>query len=275
MPVQDKKLKIGIAGCGSIGSSLAKVILRDFSGQAALSGLYDIDPRKSGALSARLKKDLALYRLEDLITKSDLIIEAAYGPAAFDIAKKAILGSCDVLVMSVGGIVRRCGELESLAGRKRVNIFIPSGAICGVDGLKASACGKIKRVTLTTRKPPRAFSSVAYVMKKKIPLDKMTRETLIFKGSALAACRFFPQNINVAATLSLAGIGLNRTRVRIFASPGLKRNMHEVEIDSDAGRIFTRTENTIHPANPKTSYLAVLSAVAVLKQVLRRLKLGA
>lgn len=274
MPRQDKRLRIGIVGCGSIGSSLAKVILSDFSQKAILSSLYDIDSKKARALSVRLKSNLAVASLKDLFAKADLVIEAADANSAFAIAKAAILASCDVLVMSVGGIVRQCRELEDLAQKKKVNMFIPSGAICGIDGLKASACGKIKSVVLTTRKPPRAFLGVSFVLKKRIPLSRMTRETLIFKGSASSAIRLFPQNINVAATLSMAGIGLRDTQVRIFASPGLKRNIHEIEIESEAGRIFSRTENTIHPENPKTSYLAVLSAQALLKQLLGRLKLG-
>ncbi|MCM8781346.1 MAG: DUF108 domain-containing protein [Candidatus Omnitrophica bacterium] len=86
--------------------------------------------------------------------------------------------------------------------------------------------------------------------------------------------RFFPQNINVAATLSLAGIGSKNTIVRIIASPQTTRNIHQIEIESEAGRIVTRTENTVHPDNPKTSYLAVLSAVATLRDILESIRIG-
>jgi len=112
-------------------------------------------------------------------------------------------------------------------------------------------------------------------LKKKIRLDNITQDTVIFQGSAAQAIRAFPQNINVAATLSAAGIGIDNTVVRIVASPGLTRNIHEVEIESEAGRIVTRTENLVHPDNPKTSYLAVLSAIATLKQILEPIKIGA
>ncbi len=161
-----------------------------------------------------------------------------------------------------------------MAEEKRARIFIPSGAIAGIDGLKASNCAKIKKVTLTTKKPPQAFLGNPYLLKRKVRLDNINEDTVIFEGSALLAVRVFPQNINVAATLSIAGIGADKTTVRIVASPNLTRNIHEVEIESEAGRIITRTENIAHPDNPKTSYLAVLSAIAALKQVLEPMKIG-
>jgi aspartate dehydrogenase len=112
------------------------------------------------------------------------------------------------------------------------------------------------------------------VLKSKVNLQNLTEDTVIFEGDAYSAIRLFPQNINVAATLSMAGIGPEKTLVRIVASPNITRNMHELEIESEAGRIVTRTENVIHPDNPKTSYLAVLSAIAVLKQVLSPVRIG-
>jgi aspartate dehydrogenase len=105
-------------------------------------------------------------------------------------------------------------------------------------------------------------------------LDNINEDTVIFEGDALQAVKVFPQNINVAATLSIGGIGPENTVVRIVASPHITRNVHEIEVESDAGRIVARSENTIHPSNPKTSYLAVLSAVATLKQILNSLKIG-
>jgi aspartate dehydrogenase len=97
---------------------------------------------------------------------------------------------------------------------------------------------------------------------------------VLFSGKAKEAVKFFPQNINVAAVLSLAGIGSSKTKVKIIASSKVKRNIHEIEIESEAGRVFTRTENLIHPDNPKTSFLAVLSAASLLKQILSPLRIG-
>lgn len=271
-----KILKIGIAGCGAIGSSLAKAIVSDFAAQAQLSGLYDIDIEKAYKLANKFaNQKLAVLSLDNLINRTDLMIEAAKADCSFEIAKKAVLASRDIMIMSVGGIIQHYKELAVLAQEKNARIFIPSGAICGIDGLKAANCGKINKVVLTTKKPPKAFIGAPYILKRKISLDNITEETVIFEGNALSAIKFFPQNINVAATLSLAGIGPEDTLVRIVAVPENKgENIHELEIESEAGRIIIRCENIAHPDNPKTSYMAVLSAVATLKQILHPVKIG-
>lgn len=270
-----KLLKIGIVGCGAIGTSLAQAITSDFPQQAELSGLFDIDAQKAKQLADKfeLRKPAALS-LEDLINQVDLVIEAARAQSAFEIAKKTLSSGRSIMVMSVGGIIEHCRELENLARENNCRIYIPSGAVCGIDGLKAASRGKINKVMLTTRKPPKGFSGVAYVLEKKVPLDSLTEDTILFEGSASEAIRAFPQNINVCATLSIAGIGPENTRVRIIASPKLDKNIHEVEIESSSGKIFCRTENLVHPENPKTSYLAVLSAIATLKQILEPVKIG-
>ena len=274
MSEKGKKLKVGIVGCGAIGSSLAKAIVSDFSDKADLASLYDIEVEKAYNLQVKFGKKLAALNLEDLINKVDLVIEATRADTAFDIAKKTISNSRDIMIMSVGGILEHYKELRALTEEKKARVFIPSGAICGIDGLKAATCGKINKVILTTKKPPKAFLGAPYILKKKIRLDNIDKDTVLFEGNASQATKAFPQNINVAATLSIAGIGPQATIVRIVASPDLERNIHEIEIESDAGRIITRSENVIHPDNPKTSYLAVLSAIATLKQILEPIKIG-
>jgi len=292
MSEKGRKLKIGIAGCGAIGSSLAKAIVFDLSKEAELASLYDIDIEKAYNLSMALamalpngrqtmvsrpikfNKKLAVLNLEDLINKADLVIEATKADTAFDIVKKVLSLSKDIMIMSVGGIMQHYQELKVLTEEKKAHIFIPSGAICGIDGLKAASLGKINKVILTTRKPPKAFLGAPYLLKKKIRLDNIDKDTVLFEGNAAQAIKAFPQNINVAATLSMAGIGPQATIVRIVASPTISRNIHEIEIESDAGKIITRTENVVHPANPKTSYLAVLSAIATLKEILEPIKIG-
>jgi len=268
-------LKIGIVGCGAIGSSLAQSIVSDFSNKALLESLYDIDIEKAYKLANKFKRQrLVTLTLDDLINKVDLAIEAAKAEFSYDIAKRAISAGCDIMIMSSGGIIEHYKELQILAHEKNVRMFVPSGAICGIDGLKAAAFGKINKVTLTTKKPPHAFLGIPYVLKRKVNLQNMSEDTVIFEGNAYTATRLFPQNINVAATLSMAGIGPEKTTVRIVASPNITRNSHEIQIESEAGTITTRTENLVHPDNPKTSYLAVLSAVATLKQILEPVRFG-
>ncbi len=270
-----KLLKVGIVGCGAIGSSLASYITKEFSQKAQLSGIFDIDMEKAYSLAHNLNNQkLTVLNLESLINKSDLIIEATKPDSVVEIIKKTLALSKDIMILSVGGIVENYKELFLFAEEKNAHIFIPSGAICGIDGLKAASVGKINKVTLTTKKPAKAFLGNPYVLKRQIRLDNISEETVIFEGNAMTAIRAFPQNINVAVTLSIAGIGPIDTLVRIIASPNVTNNIHEIEIESDCGKITARTENVIHPNNPKTSYLAVLSAAATLKQILEPVKVG-
>lgn len=273
--MMSKPLKIGIVGCGAIGSSLAKTIVADFSQQAQLVSLYDIDIEKAYKLSSALRlKKIAALNLDDLINDVDLVIEAASAKSSYEIAQKSILAKRDIMIMSVGGIVDHYKELSTLAKDMNARFYIPSGAICGLDGLKAARESKVNKVTLTTKKPPSAFKGVTFILKKKINLDQLKEDTVLFEGSALSAIKHFPANINVAATLSILGLGLQNTFVKIIAAPNATRNIHEIEIDSEAGKIFTRTENVIHPDNPKTSFLAVLSALATLKEILKPIRIG-
>jgi aspartate dehydrogenase len=270
-----KLLKIGIVGCGAIGSSLAKEILTSFRNSASLVALYDIRPEKAQLLSRQLtgSTKLCVGNFDELIKSSDLVIEASSARSSWEIARKSLSSGCKVMVMSVGGMVDHLKTLLILADKHNTQIYFPSGAISGIDALKAANLGGVQKVVLTTRKHPNAFSGVEYV-EKNFKLAGLKKDKVLFTGSAAQAIKYFPQNINVAAVLGLAGIGMQRTRVRIIASPKVKKNIHEVLIESKAAKIFTRTENILHPQNPKTSFLAVLSAIATLKQILQPIKIG-
>ncbi len=273
--MKNKRLKIGIAGCGAIGSSLALFIRNDFKDKAVLAGIYDKDPKAGQRLRLRLGRQAKVCRsLGGLIRASDLVIEATSMLAAFDIAYKSVCAGRDVMVMSSGGIMSGLGRLRDKAGATAARIYVPSGAVAGIDALKAALCARVAKVTLTTKKHPRSFLGVRYLRKKGLDAQKIRQDTLLFEGPAQEAIKLFPQNINVAATLSMAGLGPAKTRVKIVASPRLKRNTHEVRIEGVCGKVSAVTENELHPDNPKTSFLAVLSAMAVLKQIVEPLKIG-
>jgi len=271
-----KVLRIGIIGCGAIGTSLARIIVKDFSSQARLTAVYDQDAGRASAVAKKIVNNrlIVVKNLTSAIARCDLVIESASAKCSFDVASAALSAGKDILVMSVGGVAGRFGALTKLAAKHGAGIYIPSGAICGIDALKAARIGRIRSVTLTTRKPPHSFRSVPYIAAKKIDLDAIRKDTVLFSGTAEQAMKHFPQNINVAGILSLAGIGPRKTRVCIVASPEAKRNSHEIVIESTAGTIFTRTENVIHPDNPKTSYLAVLSAAGLIRQILDPAHIG-
>lgn len=267
-------LRIGIIGCGTIGTRLAKYIDGNLKNKAELIALSDIDEEKARRLANALKSKPKIRSTDGLINCVDLVIEAASAKVSYKIAEQAINRGKDVMIMSTGGLLKSFKSLFELADKKRCNVYLPSGALCGLDGVKGARFSGIKRVTLTTRKPPLGFKGAPYVVKKNIDLSKITSDKVLFEGDALRAIEHFPANINVAATLSLCGIGSRKTKVKIIASPRINRNIHEVEVEGKFGRLIARTENVPSPDNPKTSYLAILSAIATLNGILEQVKIG-
>jgi len=271
--VSKKKLRVGIVGCGTIGSILAKACKSDLKNRVKLSGLCDIDESRAAALKKKLRLDAPIVSLEKLIKRSDLVVEAASGKIASFVAKKAISAGKDVMAMSVGGLLGN-NKLFGIAEKKGCKIYLPSGAICGLDGVKSAASGNIRSASITTRKPPKGLMGAPYIKKKRINLNAIKSDKVIFQGSANEAIKAFPKNINVSAALSTAGIGAKKTQVKIIVSPGCKSNIHEIRLNGDFGTIYTRCENVPSKENPKTSALAALSAVATLKGITTGLKVG-
>lgn len=268
-------IKVGVVGCGTIGTQLSQACQKIFHEEVSLEAIADSDMLHAKKLQHKLKKPKPkIMSTEQLIRHCDLVIEAASMQTAYDVTKKALSLGKDIMVMSVGGILGKEKELFELAKRHRCCLYLPSGGVVGIDGLKAARMGKIYRVTLTTRKPPQGFEDAPYVIKHGINLKNLKEEKVLFEGNAAQAVKGFPKNINVSATLSLVGVGAKRTRVRIIASPHMLVNVHEVYVQGDAGTFYTRTENFPSEENPKTSRLAILSAIATLERISRNVKIG-
>ena len=268
-----KKWKVGIIGCGAIGSALAKILSREFHAHAVLSCLCDRKKEKAERLARALSGKIRIVSLGRLILSCDLIIEAASAAVSARIAEESLARNKNVLIMSVGGLLAG-GRIPRLLKRSRGKLWIPSGAVAGVDALLAAREAKVRGVKLLTTKPAAALEHAPYFLRRKFPVLRGRRPRCVFKGSAREAIRAFPQNINVAAILSLAGIGASRTRVEIWASRASRTNRHEVVIEGDFGKMRAVSENVPSPANPKTSYLAILSAAATLRRIFSPLQLG-
>jgi aspartate dehydrogenase len=153
-------------------------------------------------------------------------------------------------------------------------IFVPSGAIAGIDGLKSAKSASIDRVEISTTKNPKGLDGAPFIMANNINIYSFQKKTMIFEGNAKEAVKAFPANVNVAASLSLAGIGSEKTRVKIFVDPNASRNIHEITVEGDFGAFTCRIENVPSPENPKTSFLAALSAIATLKKITEPLQIG-
>lgn len=264
---------VGLVGCGAMGRQLAKTLQQRFRGRARWIGVYDLDLGKARSLARSLSPKPPVLPLKRLISCSELLVEAASPKAVAELLPQALARQRPVLVMSAGGLLNQTALLRKFHQRG-IPLYVPSGALIGLDGIKAAAIGRLDSVTLTTRKPPKSFAGSPGLLRKGLRPEKIRRPTLLYQGSAAAAVRLFPQNINVAATLALAGIGAKRTRVRIFADPSARGNIHEVEAAGSFGRMRTRTENRPSTENPKTSALAIQSAVAVLERIFGSFQVG-
>lgn len=262
-------MRVGIIGCGFIGTEIAGFIDKDKNFD--LIGMNDIDKEKAEELIKKLSNNRPKFMdFNSLIAKSDLIIESADRSVIELILKNENLDKKNkkLLIMSSGGLINRMDLLSKI---KNCEIFVPSGAIAGLDAVK-SVSGKIKALTLTTTKPLKGLDGAPYVAGNKINLSLINDKKMIFEGSLRDAVSGFPKNINVAATLFLAS-KFDGIKVKIFADPNTKFNTHEIEAVGDFGEIKTTTKN-LPSKNPRTSYIAVLSAISAINGIKSKIKVG-
>ncbi len=266
------KKTIGLMGCGTIGARLALAVDSGSVANASISGLFDIIDGSARELKTRLKSNPQVYpNFETFVdSEADIIIEAASQQAVKSFGKRIIQSGKDMMVMSVGALADTVflGELLQLdpVRKGRTKIYVPSGAIAGIDAIR-SIRHIADSITLTTKKSPKALAGAPFFARKNVSLDNITKTTQIYEGSAAEAVKLFPANINVAAVLSLAGIGIEKTKVRILVDPQTTTNQHEIVATGTFGDIKISVNNIPAPENPKTSFLAVLSAIECLRSI--------
>ena len=234
-------LSVGVAGCGTIGRALLGAA---DAGRlpARIAGVTSRTESTACAFLATLRTPAPYLSLPALVAASDLIVEAAGQPAVPELARETFAGGKDLLLISVGALLEH-PEIIDEARRLGRRLLLPSGAIAGLDGIKSACTGSVKRVSITTRKPPAGLEGAPYLIERGITLAGLRTPRELFAGSAREACRGFPQNVNVSAAVSLAGIGPDRTQIRILAVPGLERNCHEIEVEGEFGFLRVQIEN--------------------------------
>lgn len=269
-------LKIGIVGCGTIGTCICKAI--DIGTvKAELHSVYD---RNNGNIERLIKSLVNVHPLymevEEMVKYVDLLVECASHEAVYEVIPSALHAGCDVMILSVGAFSDKAlyKTIYEIAQEHDSKIYLPSGAIVGLDGVKSAVMDEIYSVTITTQKPLNGLLGAPFIIQNKIKLDQIDSETVIFEGNAKEAVKNFPANINVAAILSLAGVGFERTKVRVVANPTLTRNIHEITVEGAFGKLESKVENMPSPTNPKSSYLASLSAIATLKKISSPIQIG-
>ncbi len=265
---------VGLIGCGAIGTSVAEAIAGGEVPGAELRVVYDRERKLAEAVATSVVPPAAVASdIRDLLQVEGLsiVVEAASQQAVHEYGAQVLRAGCDLLVLSVGALLEPPGaELPALAEQMGRRLYIPSGGIVGIDGLKAAAFrGEVETVILTTRKHPSALAPETLMERLHLHPSEIREPMLVYEGPAREAVRHFPANVNVAATLSLAGIGPERTTVRILADPRSTLNVHEIYIRGAFGEISMTVRNLTHPRNPRTSLLAVLSVLATLREICR------
>ncbi len=260
-------MRILIIGAGSIGGELIKECDR----LKRVSEFYILDHhlKKVKKLYDDMEKAKMISDIQEPFPDIDLVIEAASQEAVHDYGKISLEKGADLMLMSVGALMddELREDLFRTAKESGSRIYIPTGALCGLDAVISASLVDVTKVTLETRKPPKSLTDSEFVRNSDMDIQQLKEETVIFEGSASQAIKLFPKNVNVAASLSLASLGFEKTIVKIICDPSCENNIHTIRLMGESGELKGVSINTPFPDNPRTSYLAALSAVSALRKI--------
>ena len=274
--VERRSLRVGIGGLGAIGLTVARRL--DGGPDRGLDGL------ELAAVSARdrdkaarnlegFRRPVPVVPLGELAALADVVVECAPAAVFAEVAEPAVAAGRILVTISCGALLGRM-DLVERARETGARIVVPSGALLGLDAVRAAAEGAIRSVRMVTRKPPRALAGAPYLEERGIDLAGLKAPLRVFEGSARDGARGFPANVNVAAALSLAGIGPDETRLEIWADPALARNTHRVFVEADSARFELSIENLPSAENPGTGKITALSVIAALRSLTAPLRVG-
>ncbi len=267
-----QQLKVGIGGFGTIGRAVAVRLDEGIPG-LRLAAVSARDEARAAEHVAGLKGPVEIVALDALAGAADVVVECAPAAVFADVAKPAVEAGRTLVTLSVGALLDHF-DLVGRAAETGARILVPSGALIGLDAVRAAAEGDIRELTMVTRKPPRGLAGAPYIEENGIDLEALREPTLVFEGSARDAVMGFPANVNVAVALSLAGIGPDATRVEIWADPGIERNTHHIKVDADSARFEMKIENVPSDDNPRTGRIVAQSVVSTLRALTAPLNVG-
>ena len=265
-------LRIGIAGLGAIGMAVARRLDAGIDG-LALVAVAARDLARARARVADFRAPPEVCAAPRLAEHAEVVVECAPAAAFRAIAEPVLAAGRTLVPASVGQLLAH-PDLVELGRRSGARIVVPTGALLGLDAVRAAAEGEITAVTMVTRKPPASLAGAPFLAEAGISLDGLTAPLKVFAGSAGEGARGFPANVNVAAALSLAGIGPERTRLEVWADPALSRNVHHIEVEADSARFSMTIENVPSADNPRTGRITALSIVALLRRLVSPLTVG-
>jgi aspartate dehydrogenase len=265
-------LRVGLAGLGAVGLEVARRLIDGAVPGLTLAAVAVRDADKARHALPQLGDMIALRTITALADDCDVVVECL-PPALFrDIAISAIDRGRIFMPLSVAQLLENSDLIER-AKKTGARILVPTGALLGLDAVRAAAEGTIHSVTMVTRKPPAGLEGAPYLTQHSISVKGLKAPLKVFDGTAREGARGFPTNVNVAAALSLAGIGPDRTHLEIWADPGVTRNTHSITVDADTMR-FSMTIENVPSENPRTGRNVAPSTIAALRGLVSELKVG-
>ena len=269
-------LRVGIAGLGTVGLPVARWLDGNAGGKAGglvLAAVSAANEKRAAERVAEFKAPVPVVALDGLAEGADVIVECAPPELFSEIAEPAIQAGRVLIPLSVTSLLERM-DLVALAAETGARIMVPTGALLGLDALRAAALGTIHSVTMVTRKPPRALRKVKYVAGLGVDLDRLDAPLKLFEGSVADAAAKFPANINVAVALALAGIGPDKTRLEIWADPTVTRNTHAIRVEADSANFEMTIGVVPTEENPATGQLVHLSVIETLRGLVATFRVG-
>ena len=265
-------MKVGIAGFGTIGKPVAAALQEGIEG-LELAAICSRDEDKARRNMEGLCYPVPVVGPQDLAEMCDVIVECVPKAAFRDIAEPALKAGRIFITVSGAGLLIHPDVLD-IARQHNAQIILATGALLGLDAVRAAAEGKIDQVRMITRKPPRSLKGAPYLVENNISIENLSEPLKVFEGTAREGAAGFPANVNVAAALGLAGIGADRTTLEIWADPALDRNTHRIEVEADSARFSLSIENVPSEENPGTGRITPLSVIAALRALTAPLKVG-
>ncbi len=270
-------MRIGIIGGGVMGRSFLRHIeAGDLPGMQVVAVAGRGAQSKGRQLAGEFNVPFTVGLDALLAQKPDVVIESAGHDAVREYGEALLSHGIPLILLSGGALADDAlrARLEAAAARHHALLYIPSGGIGGLDALKAVNVAGVESVTITVSKPAAAWKGIAYVEQQGFDMDRITTPTVLYEGPVRQGAGYFPANVNIAAALSMAGIGFDRTLMKVVADPALKFNTHAIDIRGKTGNISLRFENVPAPDNPKTAWLACYSALAALKELKGTVRYG-
>ncbi len=265
-------MKVGIAGFGTIGKPVAVALHKGIEGME-LTAVCSRDRKKAEKNMVDRCEPVPVVSPEELAASCDVIVECVPKAAFREVAEPALNAGRTLVTVSGAGLLTH-PDLVEIAREQGAQIILATGALLGLDAVRAAAEGEIKRVTMITRKPPYSLKGAPYLEENGISIEALDKPIKVFEGTAREGANGFPANVNVAAALGLAGVGPDKTNLEIWADPALDRNTHRIEIDADSARLNFAIENVPSEENPGTGKITALSVIATLRGITAPLRVG-